>query len=121
MNRGSHRGLIALFVGLALIGCQAGDCVCPVAPPPPGPPVASVVISPNPVSLTVGNYIWLSARTNDSAGNAITGPGIEWNTTDSTIVRMADGRITGVSVGGPVNVTATNGGVTGTAKVTVGP
>src|SRR5438309_4671796 len=86
----------------------------------PTVPVASVTVSPATASLTVGQTVQLTATPKDANGNALTGRTITWSSSDNTIATVnGSGVVTGVGSGGPVTITATSEGQSGTATVNV--
>ena len=93
----------------------------PAPPPPPPPaPVASVVVSPESVSVMEQQVVWLTATPLDSVGNPTDQP-VTWATSDSTVATVSqDGMVTGVARG-QVTITATSQGQSGAATVTVTP
>src|SRR6266568_2587218 len=85
-------------------------------------PVASVVVTPATGSTHVGVTLQLTATPKDSAGNPLTGRTVTWASGDTTIAKVdASGLVTGKTLGGPVTVTATSEGKSGTSAVTVTP
>jgi len=86
----------------------------------PTVPVASVTVSPATASLTVGQTVQLTATPKDANGNPLTGRTITWSSSDNTIATVnGSGLVTGVGPGGPVTITATSEGQSGTATVNV--
>jgi hypothetical protein len=85
-------------------------------------PVASVTVTPTPVTLELRATRQLSAVLRDAAGNELTGRPVAWSSGNTALVQVsASGVVTGVASGGPVSITATAEGRTGTAQVTVAP
>jgi uncharacterized protein YjdB len=81
--------------------------------------VASVVVAPNPVTVTPGDTALLTATVRNAAGAALTGRVIEWTTSQPTVATVSsNGRIFGVA-DGTATITATSSGKSGTAAVTV--
>lgn len=77
-------------------------------------PVATVAVSPESGNVRVGGTRQLAATTKDAAGNVLSGRGLTWTSGDSTLAKVSEtGLITGISVGGPVTITATSEGVSG--------
>jgi uncharacterized protein YjdB len=102
------------WAGLALVvaaGCSKNE----------GPPaVASVAVSPGIATTEVGTTTQLSATPRDANGNALTNP-VEWRSGTAAVASVSGtGLVTGVSVG-TATITATSGGQSGTAVVTVTP
>jgi len=83
-------------------------------------PVASVTVAPPTASVVIGQTVPLSVVTRDAGGNELTGRVIAWTTSDATVATVsAAGVVTGVAAGGPVAITATTEGQSGTAAITV--
>jgi len=83
-------------------------------------PVASVTVAPAPASVAVGATVQLTATPRDAGGNPLTGRTVSWQTSDATIAIVdANGLVTGNVIGGPVTITATSEGKSGTSAVTV--
>src|SRR5213083_80176 len=86
----------------------------------PTVPVASVTVTPGTASLTVGQTVQLTATLRDANGNPLTGRVITWQSSNSAIASVnGSGLVSGVAAGGPVTMTATSEGQSGTASVTV--
>ena len=116
------RTLLLAAAGLTL-ACSGGDSsVAPPTPPPTPPAVATVTLTPAASSITLGANAQLSAETRSVAGVVLTGRIVSWSSNDPTIATVSQsGLVTGVSVGGPITITATSEGVVGAASVTVTP
>jgi len=71
-------------------------------------------------SVATGQTVQLSATPTDANGNPLTGRVITWASSDNTIASVnGSGLVTGVAAGGPVRITATSEGKSGTASITV--
>jgi uncharacterized protein YjdB len=82
-------------------------------------PVARVRVSPSTVSLTPGQYTPLSAVPLDASGNQLTGQVVTWLSSNTSVATVStSGIVTAVAVGAAV-ITASAGGINGTANVTV--
>jgi uncharacterized protein YjdB len=82
--------------------------------------VASVRVEPATANVAVGRTSTLVARAFDAQGNELPGRTATWRSGDETIVTVSQqGGITGVVAGGPVTITATIEGHSGTSQVTV--
>jgi uncharacterized protein YjdB len=83
-------------------------------------PVSSVTVSPATASLVVGQTVQLTATPKDANGNPLLGRPVTWQSSDNTIASVsASGLVSGVAAGGPVTITATSEGQSGTATVNV--
>ena len=86
---------------------------------PPAPSVAAVIVSPTPVTDSVGQSGQFSATVKDAAGNVLSGYGVAWRSSDTTVVKVnTSGYATAVAAGAAY-VIATTSGVSGDAAVTV--
>lgn len=82
------------------------------------PPVAKVEVTPTTLSLEVGKSGQLQAVARDASG-AASGAPIGWASSDASVASVsADGLVLGVKAGS-ATVTATAGGISGSASVTV--
>lgn len=112
----SRWSMVAVTVGS--LAC-AENGVGPVADAP-GCVVQSVVVAPLQASVTVGQSLNLSATI--SATNCATAPAVTWTSGNAAVSVQPNGnavRVTGVNAGGGVTVTASAGGQSGSALVTV--
>jgi Tol biopolymer transport system component len=117
------RGRSRLALILTLLGCPGvfscgGDPAGPSSDPPPS--VASVTVTPADASLlALGDTVRLAAAARDSHGGAVAGRTFVWVSSDTGVATVnATGLVTAVS-NGSSNVSATTGGVTGSASVAV--
>ncbi len=86
----------------------------------PTVPVASVTVTPASVSVLQGQTVQLTATLRDANGTPLTGRVITWQSSTSAIASVnGSGLVSGVAAGGPVTMTATSEGQSGTASVTV--
>lgn len=82
-------------------------------------PVATVTVTPNPVSVAVDSTVQLSAALRDAAGNALSGRAISWaSSATSTATVDANGLVTGAGAGS-ASISATSEGITGATALTV--
>jgi alpha-tubulin suppressor-like RCC1 family protein len=82
--------------------------------------VASVVVAPPAASVAAGSMTALTATVKDAGGNTLTDRTVTWSSNNTSVATVAqDGTVSGVAAGGPVTITATSEGVSGTAQVTV--
>jgi len=94
-------------------------------------PTASVTVTPNPVTIIVGQSAILTATQKDGNGNVLSGRSVTWQSAATGNVTVSAGGVdpvtqldtctaTGVASGGPITVTASSGNnVNGTTQVTV--
>jgi hypothetical protein len=83
-------------------------------------PVATVDITPPSAIVAVGGTVQLSASLKDAGGEPLSGRTVTWTTAAPAIADVSStGLVTGKGAGGPVTITATSEGVSGTASVTV--
>jgi uncharacterized protein YjdB len=88
--------------------------------PAPPAPVATVTVAPATASLVAGQTVQLAATLRDGAGNVLTGRTISWSSaTPGVALVSSSGVVTAMAAGGPVTITATSEGRSGTAAVTV--
>jgi uncharacterized protein YjdB len=84
------------------------------------PVVTTVSISPAVTTVPSGGTTPLSVIVRDQSGATITGKVPSWNTSNASIATVSPvGLVTGISAGGPVTITATVDGKSGTASITV--
>jgi trimeric autotransporter adhesin len=83
-------------------------------------PVATVTVTLASPTVIVGNSTQASAVLKDANGNVLTGRAVTWATSDAAIATVSStGLVTRVAGGGPVTITATSEGKSGSATVTV--
>ena len=105
----------SLLLGMLACGGGGGDTT---APPPAA--VAAVVVSPSAFSVGVGASDQLTAVLKDAAGQVVSGRTITWASSAATIASVnGTGLVTGLAAGGPVTITASSEGRSGSAQVTV--
>lgn len=94
-----------------------GTTVLTVGAPPAN--VAYVGVTPTPSSIAVNGTVQLSAQLRDSSGNILTGRTITWSSANTAIATVSSsGLVTGKSAG-TTSISASSGGVSGSATVTV--
>src|SRR5215213_9492693 len=87
-------------------------------PPPPSYP-ASVTVSPGSATVFVGQSAGFTARVYDQYGNQMSGQTVTWSSSNTSVATVgSSGYAQGVSLGS-ATITATAGGVSGTAGVSV--
>ncbi len=83
-------------------------------------PVASVTITPGPVTMVPFRGKLFTATARDGAGNVLTGRTVTWNSTNAAVAGVNDGFLSTFATG-QSTITASVGGVQGTALLTVIP
>lgn len=82
--------------------------------------VASVRVEPATANVAVGRTSTLVAKAFDAQGDELPGRSATWNSSNAAVASVSPGGdVTGVTVGGPVTITATIEGLSGAAQVTV--
>ena len=108
------------------VGGYSYTGVCGVTlPPPAAGPLDEVIVSGN-TTVTVGASTTLTAVAEDAQNTRIANALYSWSSSNGAVATVsASGVVAGVSIGGPVTITATTtvGGITksGTREVTVQP
>jgi hypothetical protein len=106
-----------LAVAALALTAAAGACGGELALPPE--PVASLTVTPDTLTLVVGDSRKLTATLLNRAGSPLTGRPVEWSSSDTALARVdGDGVVTGIAAGF-VFVTATSEGLADTASVAV--
>ena len=83
------------------------------------PKATSVVVTPSPVSLTVGGTELLSATVSDGSGGTLGSASVIWKSSNPAVAAVSvSGTITAIAAGS-ATITATSDGASGTALVTV--
>ncbi len=99
----------------ATSGGKSGTATVTVTPVP----VAAVSVTPATATLAVGGTVQLTATPQDSAGNPLSARTVAWSTSSSGVATVStSGLVTGIAAGS-ATITATSGGKSGTATVTV--
>ena len=95
---------------------QDGSATVTVVPPP----VATVSVSPATPTLTPGAVVQLTPTLRDASGATLTNRVVTWTTSNNALATVSGaGIVTAVAVGGPVTITATSEGQSGTAAVSI--
>ncbi|HEX6816160.1 MAG TPA: Ig-like domain-containing protein [Gemmatimonadaceae bacterium] len=80
---------------------------------------ASVTVSPSSTSLTQGATAQLGATVKDDSGNVLTGSIIAWSSNKTSVATVSASGLVTAQGAGDATITATSGGVSGTASVAV--
>ena len=104
----------------AVVLLAAAACNHPTEPPAPAPvAVARIVVTPPNTSMAVGATQQLSVAITDASGNPLTGRPIGWASSNAIVATVsASGLVTAIA-SGAATISATTGGVIGTASVIV--
>jgi uncharacterized protein YjdB len=95
---------------------QDGSATVTVTPPP----VATVTITPTSSSLTPGGAVQLVPTLRDASGATLTGRVVTWSSSNNAVATVSGtGLVVALVSGGPVTITGTSEGQSGTATVTV--
>ncbi|MEO8561885.1 MAG: Ig-like domain-containing protein [bacterium] len=118
----SQAGVVAaVAVGAATIsatsGGQSGAATVTVG----AVPVASVTVSPAASTLTAGQSTTLSATVIDANGATIVNATVTWSSSDASIAAVASNGVVTTTAPGSATITATSGGKSGAATITVNP
>ena len=107
---------IAVVSCLGLVtACAGGDSAGPAKAP-----VASVVVSPLNSSIIAGESQQLAATLLDNSGNSLSGRAISWSSSNTALVAVSSGGLaTTIAAGGPITITASSEGKSGTASINV--
>jgi uncharacterized protein YjdB len=87
---------------------------------PPTPTVTQVTLSPSSATIIAGQTATFTAQPKDAAGNAVNGLVVGWSINDPSVATVSNGAVTAVKPG-QATLTATAGGVSATAAITVSP
>ena len=108
-----------LAVALLAAGCGGDDPVEPPTPPPSAVPT-TVTITPDAADFeSLGETVQLAATVLDQNGQAMAGASVTWTTSDAGVATVSSGGLVTATGNGMASVTATAGGATGSASVTV--
>ena len=110
------------LLGLTLLAACSSSPSGNTPPPPPPAAVATVTLNVSNGQVAEGGTIALVATPREAGGAAITGKTVSWSTANAAVATVSSsGVVTGVTAGGPVNITATSEGKTASAAITVTP
>lgn len=107
-----------MAVALALTACSRADATSPT-PAPFVPVVTTVALTPATASVTVGSTVALTVTVKDQRDSTMAGQTVTWSSSSASVATVsATGTVTGVAMGN-ATITATAGGKSGSAVVTV--
>jgi uncharacterized protein YjdB len=99
-----------------------GTASLTVSAPPPPPTLQTITVTPNPGTVTVGNTVAFTATGHYSDGSSKNVTALAaWSSGTPALATIVSntGVATGVAAGGPVTITASLSGISGTAALTV--
>ena len=99
----------------ALLAACGGDSSAPA------PVVASVEVSPPTSSKQVGETVQLSATVKDATGNILSGQSVTWSSSATAVATVSAGGLVTANAIGSTTISASAGGKTGNASITVLP
>src|SRR5215813_6477228 len=115
-------GPVTIAATLSGVSGTASLAVNAPPPPPPQPTLQSITVTPNPASVVVSSTVAFTAtgRYSDGSTRNVTTQAA-WTSSNTTLASVVGttGVATGVAAGGPVTITASLSGVSGTASLTV--
>jgi hypothetical protein len=124
-RRHSYRVGIAMRPRISLLCTSVAGALWIVAgcgSPTDAPPAVSTVLVTSPVTqLVIGETTQLFARLQDAGGNVLTGRSIAWTSSNTTLASVSAGGLVSGRAGGPVTITATSEGHSGSASLTIVP
>lgn len=109
------RGIVAACTALGVVACGSSS------PTGGGQHAASVTVSPPTTSLVAGDSVALTATVKDAQGNPISNPTVTWSASDTNAASVSGSGVVNTLLAATDTITATSGGVSGTAVVTVQP
>jgi hypothetical protein len=109
------RGVVATCAALGVVACGSSNN----SPTGGGPQAASITVTPPTMTLVAGDSVALSATVKDAQGNTISNPTIAWSASDTNAVAVSATGVVSTLLASIDTITATSGGVSGTAVVTV--
>jgi hypothetical protein len=105
---------------LAASGTVLGLVVAACGTDPSGPPAVAEIEVSIPAGLLIGDTVTAMATVRDGTGNILTGRTVTFSTSNGAALSIdANGLARAVQAAGPITITATSEGRSGTASVTV--
>lgn len=103
---------------IATAGGKSGQAAITVTGSTTGT-AASVTVSPSTASVAVGGTQQFTATVKDAGGNVLTGQTITWSSSALSVATVDVNGLVTTFLAGTATITATSGGVTGSAALTV--
>lgn len=107
------RGVVAACAALGAAACSSNSTTGG------GPQPTTVTVSPPTATLVAGDSVALAAAVKDAQGNPINKATVTWTTSDTNAVSVSSSGLVNTFLASTDTITATAGGVSGTAMVTV--
>lgn len=112
-------GIAAIAVVAACSGGGTNDSGSDGPTGPPTTTVASVEVTPASAALSPGQTVQLSAVAKNASGGTITGQTFSWTSSNSGVATVSSSGLVRAVAAGSATVSASTGGKTGTATITV--
>lgn len=113
----TYLALILCFAFLTLASCGKDS---PTEPVPETPAPTRISVTPASATLTAaGQALQLTAAVLDQHGQAITGAGVTWTSSDTNIVTVTDQGLVTAVMNGTARITAATGSITAFATISV--
>lgn len=115
--------LVLTSLGVMLVTCGRDQPTGPVEPSPPVAPVPSgITVTPATSVLTaLGQTVRLAATVRDGNGNPIANADVRWSSSDPAVATVDQSGLVTAVKRGTCTISATTGGVTGRARISVEP
>ena len=112
---------VAATLSATLWAYACGDGTTePPAPPPDPPRPTAVTVTPATTQLTaLGGTVQLTAEVRDQNGQVMAGAGVTWASSNASVATVGGSGLVMAAGNGTATITATAGGVSGSATVTV--
>ena len=108
------RGHGVALLTLAFVASACSDSTSP------GPAVTTIDVTPPADTIEVGQTVSLQAEVRDRSGGIMVGQSVTWSSQEESVAAVStSGVVTGVAPGGPVTITASSSGVSGSSEVLV--
>jgi hypothetical protein len=107
----THRWLLLLLTALFLAACGGGGA----------PTIDSIVVAPATASKQVGQTQQFTAVAKDASGNTISDVTFTWSSDDTSVATVDSSGLATAKAPGDATITASAGGKSGTATLTVTP
>jgi trimeric autotransporter adhesin len=116
----SSNGLVTgLSAGSATITASSGNARATVPVTISAVPANAVIVSPSSATLLIGQRQQLSATVTDASGNPLTGRSINWRSSNDAVAVVGTTGLVIAVFPGTATITASSGGASGTATITV--